>query len=215
MIRSGEACGSSSGFSALEAAASAGAARQQPFLDRLGALYARMDRRYSEIADHCGFHCRGCADSCCRTTFHHHTLMEYLYIREGVLSLEQDRQEALRRLSQTVSANPDTGLFCPLNEDGGCLIYANRPMICRLHGVAHELRRPDGTVHRGPGCGGFDAAVQGKPHMALDRTEFYWELSKLEQEVRAAFGFSQKIRMTISQMVETMLPAAPERKHLP
>lgn len=211
MSPAGEACGNSSVFSTLEAAASGGAARQKPFLERLEALYARMDRRYSEIADRCGFHCRGCEDSCCRTTFHHHTLMEYLYLREGVISLEKDKRDEILLLSHTVSANPNAGLICPLNEDGRCLLYAHRPMICRLHGIAHELRRPDGTVQRGPGCAAFAAVSKERVPIALDRTEFYWELSKLEQEARMAMGFFQKVRMTVSQMMETMfLTRAPK-----
>lgn len=204
MSPTGKAGGDRSVFSALDAAASEGAGRQKPFLERLEALYVRMDRRYSEIADRCGFHCRGCEDSCCRTTFHHHTLVEYLYLREGVLSLEKDKQDEILLLSQIVSAKPNAGLFCPLNEDGQCLLYLHRPMICRLHGTAHELRRPDGTVQRGPGCAAFEAVSKGRAPIALDRTEFYWELSKLEHEARMAMGFFQKIKMTISQMTETM-----------
>jgi len=196
-------------ISALEAAASAGEARQRPFMDRLGALFEKMDRRYSEVADRCGFHCRGCEDSCCKTTFYHHTLVEYLYLNAGVRSLAKELQAKILLLSEDVLANPDAGRFCPLNDAGRCLLYTHRPMICRLHGIAHELRRPDGSVHRGPGCAAFDSAAGSEPGIALDRTEFYWELSKLEKEAREAFGFSHKIKMTISQMVEAMLRPRP------
>lgn len=212
MSPSEESIDSPAVFSMLENTASAKAIRQKPFLDRLEALYAHMDRRYSEIADQYGFHCRGCEDSCCRTTFYHHTLVEYLYLRAGVHALAIERQEKILHLSREVLAHLDARRFCPLNEDGRCLVYAYRPMICRLHGIAHELRRPDGTARRGPGCRVFDAAAQGKPYIALDRTEFYWELSNLEQEARAAFGFSRKIKMTISQMVETMLQPKPPKE---
>lgn len=200
----------------LENAAFADEIRQMQFLERIEALYARMDRRYSEIADHYGFHCRGCEDSCCRTTFYHHTLVEYLYLKAGVRTLAKERQVKILHLSREVPAAPEAGCFCPLNEDGLCLVYSHRPMICRLHGIAHELHRPDGTVHRGPGCRAFDVAARGKPYVALDRTDFYWELSKLEKEARTAFGFSRKIKMTISQMLKTMLSAeVPEGIPLP
>jgi Fe-S-cluster containining protein len=174
-----------------------------------------MDRRYSEVAKRCGFHCRGCEESCCRTLFYHHTLVEFLYLREGILLLEKGKQEEILLLSREVSANPDAGRFCPLNEGGRCLLYGYRPMICRLHGIAHELRRPDGTVHRGPGCAAFEARFNEKPPGILDRTEFYRELSELEGEVRAALGCFQKIRMTLSQMVEAVLyPPNPGRMAL-
>jgi Fe-S-cluster containining protein len=204
--------GGSTAFSALEAAVSAKTSGHEPFLEGLEGLFARMDRRYSEVADPCGFHCRGCKESCCKTLFYHHTLVEYLYIRKGVLSLEKGRQADILLLSREVSANPDAGRFCPLNENGGCLLYPYRPMICRLHGLAHELRRPDGTVLRGPGCAAFEALSKEKPSPVLDRTEFYWELSRLEKEARAAFGFYQKLRMTISQMVEAVLCPEPQKE---
>ncbi len=198
-------------FSALEFAASAEEAREKPFLERLEALYARMDRRYSEIADRYGFHCRGCEDSCCRTTFYHHTLVEYLYLRAGVRRRVKERQTEFLHRSQNVPANPDAGR-CPLNNEGLCLLYAYRPMICRLHGIPHELRRPDGTVQRGPGCSVFHATARGKAPIAFDRTEFYVVLSNLEQDARKAFGFSQKIKMTISQMLEAMLHPQPPKE---
>jgi len=195
-----------------ETAASAAAARQNPFLDRLGALYEKMDRRYTEIADRYGFHCRGCEDSCCKTVFYHHTLVEYLYIEVGIHILGRAVQEKVLHRSREVAAAPDHGHFCPLIEDGRCLLYAYRPMICRLHGIAHELHRPDGTVHRGPGCHVFDVVSRGKSDIVFDRTPFYWELSTLEKEVRAAYGFSQKTKMTISQMMETILQPKPSKE---
>jgi Fe-S-cluster containining protein len=197
--------GNAPAFSWLETALSAGMPDQKPFLAQLQGLYSHMDHRYSELADRSGFNCRGCEDNCCRTLFYHHTLVEYLYIREGILALGEDAKEKVLRISRDVSSRPDAGLFCPLNENGRCLLYFYRPMICRLHGLAHELRRPDGTVHRGPGCAAFDAMSTGTPSVSLDRTGFYWELSRLEKEVRSAFGVFQKIRMTVSQMVEAVL----------
>jgi len=211
MNPAGQAIGGRNFFSALESAASAEEAGERPFLGRLEALYARMDRRYSEIADQYGFHCRGCEESCCRTTFYHHTLVEYLYLRAGVRQVAKERQAGFLHRSQDILANPDAGRICPLNDEGLCLLYAYRPMICRLHGIAHELHRPDGTVHRGPGCSVFHATARGKPHIAFDRTGFYVALSSLEQEARKAFSFSQKIKMTLSQMLEAMLDTQPPK----
>ena len=160
-----------------------------------------MDGRYREVADHYGFHCRGCEDNCCRTTFYHHTVVEYLYLKVGFQTLAPQVRSEVRQLAQKVMAQPSGGLFCPLCRDGRCLLYDHRPMICRLHGIAHELHRPDRGVSYGPGCAEFEAAAKGKPEIAFDRTEFYWDLSTLERDTRAALGVTQKIKMTVSQMV--------------
>lgn len=189
----------------LETAALAAEDRREPFLVRLENIYAHMDRKYSEVAAQYGFYCQGCKDSCCRTTFYHHTSVEYLYIRAGVQTLGKEKQVGILRRAKKVSKHPDAGLFCPLNEGGQCLLYAYRPMICRLHGIAHELHRPDGTVIHGPGCAVFEKAAKGKAYVAFDRSDFYWELSKLEREAREALGVSGKTKMTIAQMVETIL----------
>jgi hypothetical protein len=74
-------------------------------------------------------------------------------------------------------------------------------MICRLHGIPHEVHRPDRVVNYGPGCTAFEAAAGGKAYIVFDRTEFYWALSRLEQEARAVLGMTRKIKMTVSQMV--------------
>ena len=98
-------------------------------------------------------------------------------------------------------AGNSAGLFCPLCQEGRCLLYAYRPMICRLHGIPHELHRPDRAVIYGPGCAVFSTVAKGKRYIVFDRTEFYRELSGLEQEARAALRLTPKIKMTISQMV--------------
>lgn len=171
------------------------------FLERLETLFAVMDQKYRQVAEQYGFHCQGCKDNCCRTTFYHHTLLEYLFLQEGFEQIDMDQQATIYEKAQTVSSQPVKGLFCPLCRDGRCLLYVHRPMICRLHGIAHEIHRPDRAVGYGPGCAAFETAAKGKPYIVFDRTEFYWELSRLEKEARGAFGMTQRVKMTISQMV--------------
>jgi hypothetical protein len=204
MIKTGKTNGTAARGS-LETVASLTEDHRKPYLDRLETIYAHMDRKYHEVADQYGFNCRGCKDSCCRTTFYHHTLVEYLYLKVGVQALGKEKQAGILKQAKKISEHPDALLFCPLNEAGRCLLYAFRPMICRLHGIAHELRRPNGTVEHGPGCSVFEAAAGGRAYVPFDRSGFYWELSMLEREARTAFGFYGKIKMTVSQMVETML----------
>lgn len=170
-------------------------------LDRLDHLYSDMDERYRKVAAQYEFYCRGCEDNCCRTTFYHHTVVEYLYLKAGFLNLDMKTRTAVLKRAQTVNAQPAAGLYCPVCQDDRCLLYDCRPMICRLHGIAHELRRPDGCVNQGPGCAEFEAVADGKPYIPFDRTDFYWKLSRLERDVRADLEFTEKLKMTVSQMV--------------
>ena len=92
-------------------------------------------------------------------------------------------------------------LMCPLNFDGHCTLYAYRPMICRLHGISHELRRPGQTVIRGSGCGMFDLRCSTQRYRKFDRTPFYFSMAKAEGEFKQAIGLSDRIKMTIAEMI--------------
>ncbi|MGE5258743.1 MAG: hypothetical protein ACM3KE_18870 [Hyphomicrobiales bacterium] len=179
------------------------------FLKRLRRLFDEMDAAYERAATAYGFVCSGCADSCCRTRFHHHTLLEYLYLREGFGELPADRQESIRAKAATGVAPPgpervsgaEARPMCPLNAEGRCQVYAHRPMICRLHGIPHELRIPGRPLQQSPGCVEFHRRC-GRPEVyRLDRTPLYAELARLESECRQALGQRRKIRMTIAEML--------------
>ena len=173
----------------------------KPFLDRIARLYADMDDRYRQVSDQYGFHCQGCKDNCCCSTFYHHTVLESLYLMKGFEQMDKERQAVVVERAQTVSLQPRAGHFCPLCQEEKCLLYAYRPMICRLHGIAHEVRRPGGAVSYGPGCAQFENVTKGQSYIVFDRTEVYWALSRLEKEAREVLGVTQKIKMTVSQMV--------------
>ena len=182
-----------------------------PFLARLKKIYADMDRAYDRAADHYGFHCTGCTDNCCLTRFYHHTYLEYFFIREGYMALDPaERADAKARAAdvcQKVAEAEKLGqpirFMCPLNTDGLCRIYAYRPMICRLHGLAHELHPPGRDMVYGPGCEAFTVQTRGMDYFAFDRTPFYMGMSRLEAELKSALGLTDKIRMTIAEMIGT------------
>lgn len=173
------------------------------------ALFKRMDAAYDDAARLSGFVCNGCKDNCCMTRFFHHTLLEYLYLKEGFGDLAPDVSADVITLAESVVArtaamekqDQPIRLMCPLNKAGRCILYAHRPMICRLHGIAHMLRRPDGRVQTGPGCDGFYTHCGPSADHHLDRTPLYTAMAKLEQELRRALGFSGKIRMTIAEII--------------
>ncbi len=172
-------------------------------------LFEQMDHAYDEVARPSGFVCNGCEDNCCLTRFFHHTLLEYLYLEEGLGKLAPEMLAQVKTQAESVveqTAAMEGGdqplrIMCPLNQAGRCILYAHRPMICRLHGIAHILRRPDGQTQTGPGCDDFYAQCGPSPDHLLDRTPLYVAMAKLEGELREALGFNGKIRMTIAEMI--------------
>lgn len=182
-----------------------------PFLERLKILYADMDVAYKAAADHYGFHCDGCTDNCCLTRFYHHTHLEYMYLIQGFFSIPRDAQldiqaRAVSVRQETAAAEKNQSvirIMCPLNEGGRCRLYVCRPMICRLHGIAHELHLPGRPVSRGPGCEAFSRQTAGGDYFRFDRTPFYREMAGLENELKQASGITAKLKMTVADMIVT------------
>jgi Fe-S-cluster containining protein len=182
-----------------------------PFLERLKRLYDEMDAAYRAAADHYGFHCDGCTDNCCLTRFYHHTHLEYLFLREGFRSLPPEERAEVRAradgvIRETAAAERDgvaARFMCPLNSGGRCRIYARRPMICRLHGIAHELHLPGRPVSLGPGCDAFMRQAAGADDYRFDRTPFYRQMAMLERELKQAAGLDAKLKMTVAEMIAT------------
>jgi len=181
--------------------------KYKPYLDRLAAIFRKMDERYDETAGKYGFICTGCEDSCCRTRFYHHTLIEYFYLMRGLESLSSADLVMIHSRAFEVNSRwekhsvPSPGIMCPLNDTGQCRLYAHRPMICRLHGIPHELNHPIKGKTKGPGCHEFIIQCSEKSYIPLDRTPLYRELADLEKLFRQETGLSAKMKMTISEML--------------
>ncbi|GAB4388708.1 MAG: hypothetical protein Kow0025_09620 [Thermodesulfovibrionales bacterium] len=184
------------------------------FLDRLAALYASMDEAYERVAGLYGFGCGGCGENCCSQRFHHHTLMEYFYLFEGMKLAGEGRARAIiekaREVTASYRAEAETGavlpLMCPANFDGLCGLYGHRPMICRLHGLPYEFRRPDGAASAGGGCHRFAALNPGAVEK-VDRTGHYTGLALLERQVRERLGFGGRYKKTTARMLVDMAGA--------
>jgi Fe-S-cluster containining protein len=179
------------------------------FLNELSGIYGDMDRQYHRIARQYGFECKGCENNCCLTRFYHHTVLEYAFLMAGFNALD-DAQKALIQaravevLSNYREADLAAGpvrIMCPLNEEGLCQVYERRPMICRLHGLPHELKKASGQKVFGPGCEAFDERCKNPPYIPLDRTPFYARMAGLEQRLRQALGYYDKIKLTLADMV--------------
>ena len=178
------------------------------FPDRLERLFTGMDAAWNDVAAKTGFVCNGCGRNCCESLFFHHTLAEFFYLREGFLALPPGAREravkaaaeAVRETEFQMASGLEARIMCPVNEGGRCLVYAHRPMICRMHGLPHELVRPDGGMLQGPGCHEFTECCGGK-EVRFDRTPFYREMAALEREIRDTAGYTKRIKLTVAEMI--------------
>jgi Fe-S-cluster containining protein len=132
--------------------------------------------------------------------------VEYHGLRDGFERLPAGPQaEILARAESWCAehARPrsDARSLCPLNSGGRCVLYAHRPMICRLHGIPHELRRPGQPEQRSPGCGEFNRRCGRMSYHPFDRTPLYTELARLESEFQQALGVHRRFKHTIAEML--------------
>lgn len=177
-----------------------------PFQPRIEEIFKKMDYEYDIAANQYGFNCRGCEDNCCLTRFYHHTLLEYLYLREGYRYLSEDIKKKITASAKQVvnkynRSQDQIRVMCPLNSKGLCILYKHRPMICRLHGIPNELRRPDQKIIQGPGCDEFTKKHGKKPYASFNRTPFYIEMAQTEKELKNALEISVKFKQTVAEMI--------------
>jgi Fe-S-cluster containining protein len=186
--------------------------RLDSVIRKLELLYEKMDKSYAQAASHYGFVCTGCEDNCCLTRFYHHTFLEYIFLRKGFDQLpETVQKEARYRALEydkalTRARESKTGVsfrvMCPLNQNGLCLIYDFRPMICRLHGIPHELKPPGRQkVVFSQGCPQFDLSCGHLQYYPFDRTPFYTSMSMLESKLKENLGIAVKTKKTVAQMI--------------
>ena len=182
-------------------------------LDRLRDIFAAMDPAYIRAAEHYQFQCDGCTDNCCLTRFYHHTYLEYYYLHRCFEKLDpREKDEILvkagdvcRETARADENDMPVRLMCPLNYDNLCSLYPARPMICRMHGIPHELQKPGSKVIQGPGCSTFDDRCSHKPYYKFDRTPFYLEMAKLENEFKQTAGLDGRIKMTVADMIVNIM----------
>ena len=180
-----------------------------PHLEALKTIYAAMDRAYNLAAARYGFECTGCDDNCCYTRFYHYTYIEYVYILKGYRLLDGHKSAEIRkRALKAIRDNKDSNKnqmagrhMCPLNFAGQCILYAYRPMICRLHGIPHEFQTINHKVIHAPGCDDFTARHGNLAYFKFDRTPFYTQMARLESELKRALGVGNKLKMTIAEMI--------------
>ncbi len=175
-------------------------------------LYNNMDKTWNKTAASYSFQCNGCEDNCCKSLFFHHTYIEKAYFIHGFNSLNHNIKKQIliraqgyckKTFSQAENIT-SLKIYCPANENTKCLLYRFRPMICRLHGLPHELNMPGVLPVKSPGC---DAGMfNDKPYIKFDRTPFYKEMAQIESSFRKKNNKTDKIRQSIAQILTEKLP---------
>ena len=184
-------------------------------------IYQAMQEGYDKVAEEIPLSCEGCPDNCCDSYFLHHTYSEWAYLWEGLRRLDSKALERIKkrakeyvRLSAEILASRERPqLMCPLNEDGLCVLYQNRMLVCRMHGIPATLIRPDGQSMRFPGCFRCQQIVgetyeQETDAPAMDRTQLFRRLAALESRLMGERRhLYPRVKKTIADMIVEGPPA--------
>ncbi|HIJ60386.1 MAG TPA: hypothetical protein HPP56_07235 [Nitrospirae bacterium] len=177
---------------------------------RIENIYQAIDSMYEMAKKHYHFDCNGCQTNCCETRFYHYSISEALYLKRGFETLSIiERDRILDKSRQYEKAyeemSEDNRLMCPLNEKGLCVLYKWRPMICRLHGVPYEVQDVNMSASFHGGCERFmsEMANSNFTYMTFNRTIFYRELSKVEEEIRGLLSLKVPQKKTVAQILLT------------
>lgn len=191
--------------------------------ERLRKIYQAMEEEYDEVARRLEFSCKGCPDNCCDSYFLHYTYVEWVYLWQGMRQLSlQKQQEIIDRARRVVRQYADElalerrpVVMCPLNEEGLCVLYPFRLLVCRTHGVPATMTRPDGRRLTFPGCFRCQNIVDERKSEAgkipmVERTPLLRQLALLENDlVQDHRDRCPKIRMTIAEMLAKGPPMLP------
>lgn len=187
---------------------------------RMEEIYTEMEAAYDLVAKDLQFSCEGCSDNCCDSYFLHHTYAEWSYLWLGIDELPRQKQkEALDKAHAyiiTAESAMQRGerpqVMCPLNENGLCMVYKYRLMVCRTHGVPAQITRPDGKTICFPGCFRCQELVKqnGGNSPVVERTAMLTKLAFLEQEYLGnKRHLYPRVKLTIAEMLVKGRPMIP------
>jgi hypothetical protein len=108
-----------------------------PFFKELAELLADLDRRVEQAGKE--FLCGRDHVVCCREGVVL-SFIETVYVNHFI-STSLSRKARQGAIDRAVPGIFRDRLLCPLNESGRCLIFANRPVSCRLSDLPAEERR--------------------------------------------------------------------------
>ncbi len=189
---------------------------------KLEDIYQKLQDEYDRVAQDMRFSCNACPDNCCDSYFLHHTYTEWAFLWIGFRRLDTHLQSSLIERSRTwlhrcekaLAVGERPMVMCPLNENGLCVLYEHRLLVCRTHGVPARITRPDGRELRFPGCFRCQEIVTARfldiqpPHVI--RTPLLHSLALLENELLGGKRhLLPKVRITIAEMLVSGPPALP------
>jgi len=195
-----------------------------PELSReISEIYQTMQEGYDTIAAEITLACSDCSDNCCDSWFQHHTYSEWAFLWEGLSRLEKSvlerirerAKEYIRISSDELASRRRPQVMCPLNEDGLCILYQHRMLVCRMHGIPATMTRPDGQSMRFPGCFRCQEIVAGKypdenAAPAMDRTPLFRRLVAVESQLMGPqHHLYPRVRKTIAEMIVEGPPSLP------
>ncbi|MBU1568630.1 MAG: hypothetical protein KJ630_23755 [Proteobacteria bacterium] len=185
-------------------------------------VYKKLQDEYQRVAQALCFSCNECPDNCCDSYFLHHTYAEWAFLWIGFRQLDagwrstllKRSREWLEQCEKALAVGERPQVMCPLNNDGLCVLYKHRLLVCRTHGVPARITRPDGQELRFPGCFRCQEIVADKypgkdpPHVA--RTQLLHTLALLENQLlEGKRHLLPKVRITIAEMLVNGPPALP------
>ncbi len=183
----------------------------EPYIKQLENVFNDIDIEYKKGQSHYGgFSCEGCPDNCCKTVFNHYTLAEYFYFCEGLDKLEDSVMEDVsvrardyfQQIARVGYAQESLEIMCPVNFDGKCIVYENRPLICRVHGLPSVLHTPGRKGQQWNGCNVFQEKNNGTDlTLIIDRTRYFTLIASIEKGIRQEMVFFKKYKKTISEMI--------------
>ncbi len=168
-------------------------------------LFKTIQEKY-QLSVRCRIHGR----DCCHAVFgvfpieaayiHHHFNRLDRKVRRDVLRRAEKAEDEMLKAKDRLKVfedNPKMKVFglgkqrvrCPLLQDSEeCVLYENRPIICRIYGVPFSLK--DGKKEKAYACGlsGFQENVT-YPTVKLDK--IYQELCNLSKELFTEAGYIQ------------------------
>lgn len=187
-------------------------------------IYQKLQNEYVRVAEELEFSCDGCPDNCCDSYFLHHTYAEWAYLWLGVAELAPEKQQELIERARIYVEKSEAAIeqgerpqhLCPLNENGRCILYKHRMLVCRTHGVPATMTRPDGQTLRFPGCFRCQEIVESKPEEEqathVERTPLLQRLALLESELlQNRRHLVPKVRLTIAEMLVKGVPSVAKR----
>ena len=193
-------------------------------------VLARVDDWFARCKIECSeqIHCAAGCSACCRGLFDI-TLLDAFLLQTGFAQLPAERQIVIRakaegRLRQLQADWPDLHhpyllnhlpdelwtempeddeTPCPLlDENGACLVYAHRPMICRTHGLPN-------IDCSGESFSDLCCTLNFVDADPLLRGELRWSFrGTFEQELDLLAAFTQHLLGTPLREADTFIPLA-------